>query len=31
MYILRKKLKEGVIKLKTKFDVQNKLGIKKDI
>ena len=31
MYILRKKLKEGIIKLKTKFDVQNKLGIKKDI
>ena len=31
MYILRKKLKEGVLKLKTKVDIQNKLGIKKDI
>ena len=31
MYILKKKLKEGIIKLKTKYEVQNKLGMKKEI
>ena len=31
MYILRKKLKDGVIKLKTKFEVKNKLGIRNEI
>ena len=29
MYILRRKIKEGVIKFRNKLEIQNKLGIKK--